>query len=122
MKKILPFCIIVLTLALLTLGSQQQINHIFTHLEEQLSATEALLTENNFEEALPSAAACIDYFDSNERLLCFFMPSETLHLFEASIYGMRTYIEEENRTEALAEAARAHAQLNAVWTMYFRTI
>ncbi len=122
MKKLLPFCIIMLALLVLTLGSERVIDEAFTTLEDTLNSTEAHLHTDDFDAALTTATACIDYFDSHERMLTLFMPSETLHLFEASIYGMETYIKEGNRTEALAEAARAHAQLGAIWSVYFRAI
>ncbi len=122
MKKTIPFLIIVIALFALTLGSERIIDGMFTTLNDAICATEESLRADDFDTALTHATASIDCYDNNERVFTLFMPSETLHLLEASIYGMETYIKEENRTEALAEAARAHAQLDAIWTMYFRAI
>ncbi|MFI3168819.1 MAG: DUF4363 family protein [Faecalibacterium sp.] len=122
MKKILPFFIIIVALFGLQLGSEQLLRGIFDELETQLTATEAILREDDFEGAIASANACISYYTEKEKILVYFVPNETLHLFQSSIYGMETYATEENRVEALAEAARAHAQLSAISTLYFRTI
>lgn len=122
MKKTLPLFVILLLLCALTFGSEYIIHRRFETLEQKILATEASTQEDDFETALYLATECIDYYLAQEKVFVCFLPSESLSLFQTSIYGMQTYLEEENRTEALAEAARAHAQLNAIRTLYFRMI
>ncbi len=121
-KKAVPLLMIIVLLLALLAGSERVLGGIFDTIEAQLSATEAALQQDDFEAAALAAADCIAYYTAREGLLVFFVPSEDLHLFQASVYGMQTYIAEGSRTEALAEAARAHAQLSAVSTMYFRLL
>lgn len=121
-KKAVPLLVILVLLAALLIGSERVLGGIFDTIETQLNATEAALQQEDFEAAALAAAQCIAYYTAQEKVLVFFVPSEDLHLFQTSVYGMQTYIEEGSRTEALAEAARAHAQLSAVSTMYFRLL
>ncbi len=122
MKKILPFAVIILCLLGLQIGSERVLKGIFDTLEMQLTQTETVLLAEDFDAAVAAASGCIDYYTTQEKLLVYFIPNESLHLFQTSIYGMQTYAEEENRTEALAEAARARAQLSAIRGLYFRSI
>ncbi len=121
-KKAVPLLLILALLAALLVGSEQMLGGIFDEIEGKINATEAALQQEDFDTAALAAADCIAYYTAQEKVLVFFVPSEDLHLFQASIYGMQTYIAEGSRTEALAEAARAHAQLSAVSTMYFRLL
>ncbi len=120
MKKIYSLFAILLCLIILVLYSDYYIKNTFEKFYMLIEQTETALLAEDYTSAAELGQKCIDVYKANEKQLYIFISSESLGIFNASVFGMSRFATEQTRDEAMAEAARAKSQLTSIENLFFR--